>query len=117
MKVLKEQIPKELLERFVRTTGLTGLTDESGFTKTDILLGQFHKLYPELEKFYQPYRAREHLRDAPDGTKAVSILKLLLSSQGLGLSRKMKTVGGLKMVWYNIENPNKHLAGIEVSFN
>jgi len=116
MKVLKEPIPLELLERCVKTTGLTGLTDEFGFTKTQIRLEDFQKLFPELEKFYQPYRARQHLSDTPDGTKAVSILKLLLSSQGMDLSRKMKTVGGLKMVWYNIENPNKIVGNIEVTF-
>ena len=107
MKVLKEKIPLELLEKCVKAVGLRNLQDNSSFTKAHIRIKDFTDLFPDLANFYQPYRARQHLNEPLSTTKAISILKLLLSSHQLHLSHQMKVVGGARTSWYSICTPQK----------
>ena len=122
MKVLKEAIPLELLEDCVKVAGLQGLQDKACFTKSQIRLKDFEALFPELAKYYQPYRARQHLVEPLTPRKAISTLKLLLSSHQLHLAHSMKVTGGTRLSWYSIENPmrlevSKEAASGLVSFN
>jgi len=116
MKVLKGEIPTELLEKCIKTTGLTSLTDTSLFTKSSIRLKEFEELLPELEKYYQPYRARQHLIKPMTARKAVSNLKLLLKSQQIHLASSVKGVAGVRMMWYSVTHPVKITTDILVTF-
>ena len=116
MKVLKEAIPLELLEKCLKAAGLQGAHDRGCFSKSQLKLEQLEALFPDLEKFYQPYRARQRLNAPLNGTQAIGMLKLLLASQKLHLAHKLKVNGAIKTMWYYIENPPKIVEDIEVSF-
>jgi len=84
--------PKELVEASLKTMHLTGLTDSTWFSKSCINLQALEDILPELEPYYLPCKARGLL-----------IIRQLLDTQQIAVTKKERSCINVKEVWYQIQ--------------
>jgi hypothetical protein len=116
-KVFRTSPPTELVERFLLTTGLRGVHDTTSFCKSSIDLEHFEQLLPELEPYYIPCKAKDYIYIVMTESRAITIIRHLLSSQNIKLDSQEKTTNGDKIIWYRISYDKKLIGEAIIEFN
>jgi hypothetical protein len=101
-----EQPPNELVHRFCQVFGLSGISDRTWFSKTDMAshntIGRINSiLLDDLKKLYIKCKARSYLRDINDQL-AITILRQLLKTQGGSLKTRTVSFGGDRVTQYQL---------------
>lgn len=105
-KVFRECPPQELLELLLKSTlNLQNLKDSTWFSKSSINIQSMNELFPLLEPYYMPCKARQFLYAPLTRARAITILRQLLTVCGYELTAQEKTCGGVKGMWYQIAIP------------
>jgi hypothetical protein len=94
--------PRELVEEVTRAFGLTGLQDATWFAKSHLNLQQLEALFPELEPYYIPCKAKEFLHPSLTQARGVTILKQLCKIHDIQITAAERTCAGVKGMWYQI---------------
>ena len=95
--------PKELVEASLKTMHLTGLTDSTWFSKSCINLQALEELLPELEPYYLPCKAKEYLHNPLTPARGLLIIRQLLDTQQIAVTKKERSCINVKEVWYQIQ--------------
>jgi hypothetical protein len=111
-KLFRQVPPKELLEGiFFHVLNLRSLEDSTWFSKLSIHLDELEGFFPQLEPYYVPCKAKEFLHRSLTSSRAVTIIRQLITAAGYELIAQEKTCGGVKGMWYQISAPKKILGG------
>lgn len=92
----------ELVHDILKGLHFAGLSDARLFQKTDIPMSLFEEWLPQLEPYYLPCKAKLFLHDF-DSSKAITVLRHLLRSQGYRLRSYEKVQQGVKQTMYQFE--------------
>ena len=95
--------PKELVEASLKTMHLTGLTDSTWFSKSCINLQALEDILPELEPYYLPCKAKEYLHNPLTPARGLLIIRQLLDTQQIAVTKKERSCINVKEVWYQIQ--------------
>ena len=96
--------PKELVEASLQTMHLTGLTDSTWFSKSCINLQALEDILPELEPYYLPCKAKEYLHNPLTPARGLLIIRQLLDTQQIAVTKKERSCINVKEIWYQIHN-------------
>lgn len=102
-KIFRSHPPKELIEASLQTMHLTGLTDSTWFSKSCINLQALEELLPELEPYYLPCKAKEYLHNPLTPARGLVIIRQLLDTQKISVTKKERSCINVKEVWYQIQ--------------
>lgn len=106
--IFREIPPITLVTALLQTIGLTGLEDATWFSKQQIQLAKFEEYLPELEAFYIPCKAVDYLHKTLTPTRAITILRQVLRTQGAYLQATERSTGGAKTTWYQVLQDSKN---------
>jgi len=95
--------PKELVEASLKTMHLTGLTDSTWFSKSCINLQALEDILPELEPYYLPCKAKEYLHNPLTPARGLLIIRQLLDTQQIAVTKKERSCINVKEVLYQIQ--------------
>jgi len=102
-KIFRSHPPKELIEASLQTMHLTGLTDSTWFSKSCINLQALEEILPELEPYYLPCKAKEYLHNPLTPARGLVIIRQLLDTQKISVTKKERSCINVKEVWYQIQ--------------
>jgi hypothetical protein len=100
--IFRSRPPLELLEEVVKTFGLTGLQDTNWFSKSALHLQNLEALFPLLEPYYIPCKAKEFLHPTLTQARGITILKQLCKANSIHITAAERTCAGVKGMWYQI---------------
>jgi hypothetical protein len=101
-KIFRANPPRELLEDVIKTFGLTGIQDSTWFTKSHLNIQQLEALFPELESYYIPCKAKEFLHPPLTHARGLTVLKQLCKVHSIPITSAERTSAGVKGMWYQI---------------
>ena len=97
--------PDSVIDKVIKTFGLTSIHDLYEFSKEDILenktVEKLYELKSELEKYYLPCKARTYLNDITP-KNSITILRQLLRVKNYGVKSKEKYIRSEKSIIYKI---------------
>lgn len=120
MPALFRQVPDlELVERFLQSSlGLRSIQDQAWFTKQSIRIQESELLFPELEPYYMPCKAKDFLHSSLTQNRILTILRQLVRAHGFEIYAKERSNGGKKGLWYCIQsNKDTSSQEVEVTFD
>jgi hypothetical protein len=101
-KIFREDPPLELVEEVVKAFGLTGIQDSTWFSKSHLNVQTLEGLFPELEPYYIPCKAKEFLHPPLTYARGITILKQLCKVHDIHITAAERTCAGVKGMWYQI---------------
>jgi len=97
--------PDSVIDKVIKTFGLTSIHDLYEFSKEDILenktVEKLYELKSELEKYYLPCKARTYLNDITP-KNSITILRQLLRVKNYGVKSKEKYIRSEKSIIYKL---------------
>ena len=92
----------ELVQRFVRHLGLTGVDDSKQLCRNDIPLDGWDDIFSDLYPYYYPSKAEFFLQKDLTPRGIMYILRHLIRSHGYDLQTYEKKVKGSKVYFYSM---------------